>query len=329
MPVNDEVEELLRFDPFNNPDEGEGEGGGNNAAGAGGDNNDEPPANNGRQQPSESDGAGEAGGQHAEGDDGGKPEDSAAADDGSQQPPKHGKSGEPDKGNAEVEALKEQIRQQGILIQNMQQQQAASQGQQGQGGQQAGQQEQNDPVPDYTLSIPHEIVEGLADDDSSKRSQALQMLVAGIGKTVHQTVRQEFQQKLDAAKQSISQENQQRQGQQSQTQQITTDYFGKYPTHGSQLLRPIVQQKAQEVMAEWNVQQWSPEVRDEIARRVDRTVQEAGFQTGQQQQPSNGGQRQNGQRAPHMRRGGASPAGKQESGGPNSQADIHDTLFGM
>lgn len=325
MSDENDLEALLRFDPF------EDKGG---SADDGGDGSQQTA---GEQTPAP-DGGGDAGSQQAGADGAGKSGDEAGASDDSASQQKPDESREPGKdaagkdtaADAEKEALKEQVRQANTAVARMQQdldelKKSGKPADDGGSGKPA-----DEAIPSYDFEIPNDIVEGVVAEDTATRQAALRKLVAGMGHSFHTSIRQEVQQKLDAAKNEFQQTAEQTAGRQTQTQQIYTDYFGQYPKHDSEVVRPIVQTKAREVMREWNVQEWSVQVRDEIGRRVEQTLNGAGFvraDAGGGQppaQPSEGNG--NAQQAPHMRRSGASPGGK--PGGANSGDDIADTLFG-
>jgi hypothetical protein len=311
-----DIEELFRFDPFT--DDGSDDSGYDAAAPSSGKELDDEYA----------DGAGDAGSQQADTDDSGKSEDAAAAAEGAEDQQKPDESGEPaagkgkDEKDEELENLKEQLRQQSAQMQELQKQLSSKdEGQQEEAG------KQDDTVPSYQFQIPDQIVNGLASEDENERRNAVSALVSGIGQSVHAQMQQQFREEMEKRIQRFQQESSQTSEQTTQAERIKQDYFGQYPRHDNDLIRPLVRTKSQEVLKEWGVREWTPRVRDEIAKRVDADLRKAGFSG----EPADSGketqQRGNGAAAPpHMRRSGARPAGS--AGGPNSSHDIENTLFG-
>ena len=138
-------------------------------------------------------------------------------------------------------------------------------------------------------------------------------------------------QKLENVSKQVKQEAQEETQSQTRADQIQRDYFGAFPHHDNEVLKPLVQRVSQQVMRERNVHKWTDTVRDEIGRRVDEEARKAGFRglySGESDSGSQSSTRGNGQAGqPHMRSGQNSrPA--PSSGGTNTTADIEKTLFG-
>lgn len=316
----EDLETLFRYDPFE--ESGDEQQDGNEA-------------NN--EQEAQADGGGDAGSEQADQGKEDKSGDEASASEDASASEKPDESRGPAEEDDEKTALKEQIRQQQAAVREMQEElkklrgdDSQQQGDQNQSEWRAANQPEDDPVPDYLFDIPSNIVEGLAAEEPQQRKQALQQLVRGLGMEVHARVREDMNKRIQNVR-SEAQQTQQETQQQSQVENIRKDYFGQYPKHDSDLIRPVVNRKAQEVFNEWGVREWTQNVRDEIGKRVDRELRTAGFQGEQAQdqgQDQQGADKPNGQGGqPHMRRSGARPSGTAH-GGPNSSDDIESTLFG-
>jgi len=310
-----DIEELLRFDPMKEDEsqEDESQGGqSRQAEGAG----EEAEA---KQAGTESEGSSEEAQQGVdESEDKGKPS----------------KSGEPE--SEEMRKLRDELEQTKAQLAEVQKQQGdrGSSQAQSQGSDQSASSDQEQ-IPSYEFQIPNEIVESLASEDSQQRQAGLQKLVQGVGRSVHQTIREEMDQKLENVSKQVKQETQE----ETRADQIQRDYFGAFPHHDNEVLKPLVQRVSQQVMRERNVHKWTDTVRDEIGKRVDEEARKAGFrglhsgesdsaghsQSGQAGESQTKGNGQAGQ--PHMRSGQNSrPA--PSSGGTNTTADIEKTLFG-
>ena len=309
MSEDKDIDALFRYDPFAEESTSiEQNAGGQEAAGS-----------------EDADGAGEAGSEQPESAGAEQSEDSAAADDGTAAQTKPDESGEPEKGekDKEIERLREQLNQTSETVKNLQQQ--VSQPQQSQGTEASGSGPKSDEVPDYMFQMPESVANSLVSEDLATRQNALSQLVSGIGKSVHSTLQAQFREELEERVSQVQQETQQQTQNTSQVDTIRKDYFGQNPQHDSDLVRPLVQRKSQEVMNEWNVQKWTAGVRDEISRRVNAELQNAGMGPQPQPQPQTQGNGQAG--APHMKRGNSRPA-TSGNAGPNSSQDIESTLFG-
>lgn len=315
----DDIDELLRFDPFSKGEDDSDDGPTGDqpeaqaAEGKASDEGGESPAADG----------GDAGSEPADAGDAGKPKDSATADDGTAQPAKPDESRDPASGESEaVTALQEQLRQSQVQIANLttqlqtmqQQQPTAKPDDSDKGG---------DDIPQYSFEIPTHIAEGIADEDPSNRAKAIQQLVMGLGQTIHKTVREEFDGKMKAAMQEFSQTAESQTQRTTQAERIKKDYFGKFSHHDTDVIRPVVQQVSADVMREWGVAEWSERVRDEIGKRVDGKLQQAGLIVGQPTPPA---PPKPPAKQPHQRRAGSSPGAG--SSGPNTPQDISSTLFG-
>lgn len=317
--ANDEgekdINEILNYDPFeeDNSDDGSDDSSGQHAQDDGG------------KQP-QADGGGDAGSQETDEESQGGSEDSAGADDGSDSSQKSSQSHDP--AEERIKALEEQLRQATAALQNLQQgKEGGKEQDQGQGSDSDA--DSQPEIPSYEFQIPQAISDGIMADDPQQRSAALAQLVKGIGVEVHARVRQEFDDKLRKTveyQQSQQQTQTQEQQRQQQQEEIRRDYFNTYKNHDSDIIRPVVQRKASEVFQEWNVQTWTPTVRDEIARRVENELRNAGF--GGQPAPAQQSNGQDQSPPPHQRKGGSRPRAPAGAPEPNSMQDIESTLFG-
>lgn len=291
-----DIDELLRFDPFEQESD----------------------------DSESAEGAGDAGSEQAEAQTQEQPEDSGQ-DDGVESEQKPSESGEPAEGEDEkISRLEEQLRQANAAIQEMESKIGQTQ-EQGQSS--ASESEQSDEVPSYQFQIPQEIADAVASENTEDRQRGLNMLVDGIGRSVHQRLQEQFRKELEQRVEEVKQTQASQQQNETQADQIRKDYFGQNPDHDSDLIRPVVRSKSQEVMQEWGVRQWTSRVRDEIAKRVNNELRNAGFQkAGQDQQASQQADQQarstSQDRPPAQRKGNSRPAGS------SAGSDIEQTLFG-
>lgn len=275
------------------------------------------------------DSGGDAGSKGAEGESQKPPEDSAGADDGTGSPQKPAESHDP--AEERIKALEEQLRQTSVALQNLQQGKEGQEPEKDAGKKPESEADSQPEIPSYEFQIPPQISEGIQSDDPQQRATALAQLVRGIGVEVHARVRQEFDDKLRKTveyQQTQQQQVQTQEQQKSQQEEIRKDYFSAYKNHDSDIIRPVVQRKAGEVFKEWNVQTWTPNVRDEIARRVETELRQSGFTAagGNDNGPKPNGHDPN--PPPHQRKSGARPGGSGGPAEPNSVQDIESTLFG-
>lgn len=232
-----------------------------------------------------------------------------------------------DQGAATLQQLQARVAEQDRLIQALlagqqqRPQQPERRQQQQEDPNQRMQREMQELQPLYNWPVPNEIAEAIGSENPSERGQALQNLLAVVASVVHRNVRQELGQKLDEFGQNLPQVV----GQQMQTHRrdmdIAADFYGTYPLLNNTQIRGTVPQIAQQVMRAMGTSDWSPQVRDAVAKKV---VQDLGQALGtdlsyllqrempQQRQvmPPANGQRVNGQRQlpPRKISGGARSA---------------------
>ena len=213
----------------------------------------------------------------------------------------------------ELNQLRQQLQQ---MQQSQQPQTQGSEQGQSQGQSQQGQSQEQE-APAYDFNIPDELLKQMDAADDATRKQALGNMLKGTAQAVDQRLRAEFGQQLQQLRQEIPQQAQQTVTQTAEAEQVKQDFFGNYPQLDRQELKPLIQNAAQQVLQETNAQQWSPQLRDKIASRVNEVLRGAGAA------PANAG---NGQQPPRQFGGGSRP--NTQGSNENSSADIEATLFG-
>lgn len=199
----------------------------------------------------------------------------------------------------QIRQLEQQISQmQGYLQRQVQTEQAQKQ---------AEGKKTQDELPDYNFDIPDAMVQAFNSGEPEQIRSGLKALVQGVGQTVHQQVREEYQKKLDERSREIYQASVRHSTgsveQRQQVQQFATgvfqDYYSKYSHHQDPAIRPLVQQVAREVATRRGAKGWSAELRDEIGQTVEQYRQRMAGQ------PS--------QNPPHQTSQGARPSGRRRS----------------
>lgn len=188
--------------------------------------------------------------------------------------------------------------------------------------QQPEKQEQKEPeVPAYDFNIPDEIVQGMASEDPGERKKALAAYTKGVAQAIHKTMRSEVQEEFQRVPNMIQSHTQQTQ----RAQTIFQDFYGQYPELNRPELRSLITNQAQAMMQENPNMQWSPQVRDEIARRVRGVLQSfaGGEQTQQQPKPKTS-------KKPKQpaNLSGTSPSRKAPAQRDAQVAEIEEVLFG-
>lgn len=199
--------------------------------------------------------------------------------------------------------------------------QPGQQGQMGAQGQDQGE-SQSDPIPNYQFQIPDQLIQMMDSDDPTQRKQAFSYMAQGVAQTVHQQVRQEYQQRLDSVRQELPQQVQQMQAAQEQQRQVFEDFYGTYQDLNRPELRPTIVNVAEAVATEFQQQgkpvQWGPEFKQAVANR---TYQVLGRQPGGQPQQAQA-------RKPSQPRNFGGNARRGVGQADTEQADIERTLFG-
>jgi hypothetical protein len=149
-----------------------------------------------------------------------------------------------------------------LMRQNMQQfsQQAPAQ---------AAPEEPQIPMPqhNYQFQIPNELVNALGAEDPATRQVGIQALVQSVGQAIHREVAQMIPQQVNEI---VQRQVPRYIEQNSQGDDILNDYYGNFPSHRA--VAPLVGQLAADVSREYGVNQWSPQLRDMVAQRVEATL---------------------------------------------------------
>lgn len=144
----------------------------------------------------------------------------------------------------------------------------------GQGARAAAQQQQappqprpEDQLPQYEFSMPPEMIALFNSENPEDRVRALLQMATGVAQSVHRRTREEFGGRLNERLQASEMQFNTRMQQIQTAQRIYNDFYGTYPQLQRSEIIPVVQQVTNSVTAEMG-NNWSPQVRDEIARRV-------------------------------------------------------------
>jgi hypothetical protein len=137
-------------------------------------------------------------------------------------------------------------------------------------GQAPGQPPTADQIPDYMFEMPDQLVEALQAEDPAVRKSAYAHLIAGAAQAIHAKMSESLQTTLAP----MIREQIQTSGQESRRRQdMHDDFYGTYAFLNQPQLKPMVASTAGQVAAEWRTNEWSPQMRDEVYRRVIATLQ--------------------------------------------------------
>jgi hypothetical protein len=142
--------------------------------------------------------------------------------------------------NQEMQALRAQVQQ-------MQGPQQPQQGQEPQG---------------FNFNVPPQFMAAINHEDAGVRQQALSGLMNGVANAVATQMRQEMQQQMEAVPSIVQSQTTQF----TRQQQINQDMYTNYPE--LEQYRHLVGPTAEQVAKEMAASDWSPQLRDEIARRL-------------------------------------------------------------
>lgn len=123
----------------------------------------------------------------------------------------------------------------------------------------------NAAVPEYAFNIPDALLEHLRSDNPAEVRAGVGALAQGVARTVHQTVMQQMASLVQTVVPQMV--NQGVTGAQM-AREIFTDFYGTYKELNVPELRPMIVNVAQQVASEYRASTWSPQLRDEVARRV-------------------------------------------------------------
>lgn len=120
-------------------------------------------------------------------------------------------------------------------------------------------------MPEYNFNIPDQIVAGIESNDPVERRQALNALISGASRVVHEQVLMNVQSLVQEVIPSLVQSMIQHR---DVAQRVYSDFYNTHKDLNDPALYPLVQNVAQSMMTELGVYTWSPKLRDAIANRV-------------------------------------------------------------
>lgn len=122
--------------------------------------------------------------------------------------------------------------------------------------------------PNYMFQVPPQIAEMLQSEDPNAQRQGLAALIAGMGRTVHEHLRREYQETLNNRIQSFREQFVSDQQRAEQARAVYNDFYTTYPQLNRPELRGVVEYATRQVVAEEKASTWSASLRDKIGSRV-------------------------------------------------------------
>lgn len=117
----------------------------------------------------------------------------------------------------------------------------------------------------YAVNLNDTIMATLDSEDSKERASGIGQLMQGLGMTVHKNVLKDVAALIqNQVPQYISNSNVEA----TQAASIKEDFYGKYPTLNTPTLRGVVASKTNEIVTRDSIQEWSPALRDLVAKEV-------------------------------------------------------------
>jgi hypothetical protein len=114
----------------------------------------------------------------------------------------------------------------------------------------------------FNFNVPPQFMAAINHEDAGVRQQALSGLMNGVANAVATQMRQEMQQQMEAVPSIVQSQTTQF----TRQQQINQDMYTNYPE--LEQYRHLVGPTAEQVAKEMAASDWSPQLRDEIARRL-------------------------------------------------------------
>jgi hypothetical protein len=152
------------------------------------------------------------------------------------------------------------------------------------------------PVPNYMFEIPDPLLEGLRSEDPGVQRAAYAHLIAGAAQEIHRQMQGTLSENLGPV---IEQRLRATIQEESRRKAMHDDFYGTYKFLDVPRLKPMVAETANQVAAEWRTSQWSPQMRDEVYRRVVESLRSVATAAGGIPQP---------QGPPSVPASGAAPA---------------------
>lgn len=188
------------------------------------------------------------------------------------QPPK--KEDPPQPKEDATAQLKAQLAEQAALVASLQkqlQQQQLSPTQQPQ-PQPTKPEPNSDLVGMYQMRLPTDLRAALRSEDEGTFEQGIAVLMQSQAIAIHRNIRAEMAQMVQ---QVIPNLVQQTSRQQSESQRVEADFYGKYPQYNHPTLRPIVRDTAVRLAKEMGKTGWDEQLRDATAEHVTKLLASA------------------------------------------------------
>jgi len=166
-----------------------------------------------------------------------------------------------------------------------------------------------DNIPAYQFNVTDDYINAIRDDDPQVVRAALQGIMTGVARATHIEMQKEYKAHTQSA--IAGYVNRHTEVTKIQTD-VQSDYYGNFPQHNKPAIRAMVVAIGQNVMSEMGANAWSPELRNEIGKRVNETLV-GGLQGGAPQ--GGGGPATTGSRAEQNTQSRAA-AKTQRPGGP-------------
>lgn len=174
------------------------------------------------------------------------------------------------------------------------------------------------PIPEYNFNIPEPLIQHLQSENPAEVQAGVRALAQGVAQTVHKQV---VQQMASMVQSVVPQMVQQGVASANTAKEIFSDFYGTYKELNVPSLYPLVVDVAQKVASEYHAKSWSPQLRDETARRVKALLTQGQAPVTTPQVPQTPPAKPPAQ----FGGGGQRPAASQ---GSKTSEDIMKTLFG-
>lgn len=126
-------------------------------------------------------------------------------------------------------------------------------------------QQEEFPVPEYNYNIPEPLIQHLQSENPAEVRAGIGALMQGLSQTVHRTVVKDL---TDMMQHVVPQMVRQGVDGANTAREIFTDFYGTHKDLNVPELRPLIVNTAQQVANEFRANSWTPQLRDETARRV-------------------------------------------------------------
>ena len=123
-------------------------------------------------------------------------------------------------------------------------------------------------MPAYMFDLPDELVNGLASEETSVRKRALQFLVQGVGRAIHQEMAKVVENKVSIVPQMVLGRVEAERQAAGERERVRTDFYGRWPALAKPELEEFVAVVGRKVADETGLTEWSPALRDAIGARA-------------------------------------------------------------